>query len=206
MAKQAPKPARRRAKQERAHETLAVVLEAAAQVLQREGYARATTNRIAQVAGVSVGTIYQYFPDKDAIFDALIQREMRGLLATLQKVAPDPRASLTDVLRGVLRALVAARPDAPLLYRSLEGVPNALFRRRVTEARGSTVAWVRALLAAYQKHLVVRDLDAAAFIVVTAAEGVALNASPEFFKSRGADELTALFTRYLMKPRSAATP
>ncbi len=199
MAKRVLKPARRRAKQERAHATLAVVLEAAAQVLQREGYARATTNRIAEVAGVSVGTIYQYFPNKDAIFDALIRRETRGLVATLEKVEPNAREPLAKTLRGVLRSLVAARPDAPLLYRSLESVPNALFRRRVNEARENVVAWVRALLAAHQKDLLVRDLDTAAFILVAAAEGVALNASPEFFKTRGADELAALFARYLLR-------
>ena len=198
MAKKVPKPARRRAKQERAHATLAVLLEAAAQVLQREGYARATTNRIAEVAGVSVGTIYQYFPNKDAVFDALIRRETRGLIATLQKVEPNPRESLAKTLRGVLQTLVAARPDAPLLYRSLEHVPNGLFRRRVAEARGSAVAWVRALLAAHEQDLLVQDLDAAAYLVVTTAEAVALTASPEFFRTRGADELTALFTRYLL--------
>lgn len=62
-------------------------------------------------------------------------------------------------LGRMLRALVRARPEAPTLYRSLEQVPNALFRRRVAAARGSVIDWVR-------------DLDTAAFIVVAAAEGV----------------------------------
>jgi AcrR family transcriptional regulator len=79
MPPRTPKPPRRHAKQDRARETVAVVLEAAAQVLQREGYARATTNRIAEVAGVSVGTIYQYFGDKDEVFELLIRRELEGL-------------------------------------------------------------------------------------------------------------------------------
>ncbi len=56
-------PPRRKAKQERARETIEIVIEAAARVLLREGYARASTNRIAETAGVSVGTIYQYFSD-----------------------------------------------------------------------------------------------------------------------------------------------
>lgn len=199
VASRVRKPARRRAKQERAQETVAIVLEAAAQVLQREGYARATTNRIAEVAGVSVGTIYQYFPNKDAIFDALIRRETDALLALLQGAATDSRASLADMLRDVLRMLVRARPEAPVLYRSLEQVPNALFRRRVTETRGSVIAWVRSLLAAHAAELRVKDLDTAAFVVVSAAEGVALNASSEFFQTRGADELAAMFARYLMR-------
>jgi AcrR family transcriptional regulator len=191
------KPARRRAKQERARETIAVVLEAAAQVLQREGYARATTNRVAEVAGVSVGTIYQYFGDKDEIFDALIRREIESLQRLLREAGPDPREPLADALRGLLRVLVRARPEAPALYRSLEHVPNALFRRRVAAARGSVVAWVRDFLAVHRRELRVKDLDTAAFVIVAACEGVALTASPDFYASRGADELATLFQRYL---------
>ncbi len=197
MARSAAKPMRRRAKQARAQQTIAVVLEAAAQVLQREGYAGATTNRIAERAGVSVGTIYQYFADKEQIFDALIRREIKGLLGVLQSVSFDPDESIADGLRRLLQLLVQARPDAPALYRSLEQVPNALFRRRVAEARGNVVEWVREFLASHRSELRVRDLDVAAFVVVAAAEGVAINASPEFYRARGADELTTVFTRYL---------
>jgi AcrR family transcriptional regulator len=137
MRRAPAKPARRRAKQARSQQTIAIVLEAAAQVLQREGYARATTNRIAETAGVSVGTIYQYFGDKDEIFDALIRHEIDGLQRTLRNAAPDPREPLADTLSRVLHVLVRARPEAPSLYRSLEQVPNALFRRRVRGARKS---------------------------------------------------------------------
>lgn len=197
MRRKVAKPARRHAKQERAQETIAVVLEAAAQVLEREGYARATTNRIAEIAGVSVGTIYQYFSNKDEIFDALIRRELDALQRLLRAVAPDPREPLADALRTLLRVLVRARPKAPALYRSLEHVPNALFRRRVEEARGSVVEWMRTFLALHRRELRVRDLDTAAFVIVAAAEGVAMTASPEFYLRRGADELATLFTRYL---------
>jgi AcrR family transcriptional regulator len=203
VRRKAAKPARRRAVQERAQETIAVVLEGAAQVLAREGYARATTNRIAVAAGVSVGSIYQYFADKDAIFDALIRREIDGLQRILRAARPDPEASLADSLRLLLTTLVRARPEAPALYRSLEHVPNALFRRRVADARGSVTAWVRDFLALHRRELRVRDLDAAAFLIVSAAEGVAMNASPEFYRAQGADELTAMFTRYLTKGRTA---
>jgi AcrR family transcriptional regulator len=194
------KPARRRAKQARSLQTIAIVLEAAAQVLAREGYARATTNRIAEIAGVSIGTIYQYFGDKDAIFDALIRNEIDGLQRILGDAAPDPRESLAATLSRVLHVFVRARPEAPSLYRSLEQVPNALFRRRVGAARGKVIEWVRDLLALHRKQLRVTDLDTAAFMLVAAAEGVAMTASPDFYRGSGADELTLLFTRYLTKP------
>lgn len=197
MPRTAPKPVRRRAKQARAQQTIAVVLEAAAQILQREGYAGATTNRIAERAGVSVGTIYQYFADKEQIFDALIRREIRGLLGVLQRVEFDPDEPIAGDLRRLLQLLVQARPDAPVLYRSLEQVPHALFRRRVAEARGSVIAWVREFLASRRNEIRVRDLDSAALVIVAAAEGVALTASPEFYRARGADELATMFSRYL---------
>lgn len=191
------KPARRRAKQQRARETITVIREAAAQVLLREGYARATTNRIADVAGVSVGTIYQYFTDKDAIFDALIRGEIDGLKQRLAEASPDPTVPLADALRDLLSSIIRARPEAPTLYRALEQVPNGLFRRRVSEARGSVVQWIRDLLATHRRELRVRDLDAASFVVVAAAEGIAMNASSEFYLNRGVDEVATLFARYL---------
>ena len=202
MRRASPKPARRRAKQERARQTIAVVLEATARVLQREGYAGATTNRIAEVAGVSVGTIYQYFADKDQLFDALIRREIEGLLSVLQRIVLNPDATIADSLKRLLQVLVEARPDAPTLYRSLEQVPNALFRRRVAEARENVIGWVREFLASHRNEIHVRDLDVAAFIVVAAAEGVAITASPEFYRARGADELATVFTRYLTGDRA----
>jgi AcrR family transcriptional regulator len=188
---------RRRAKQERSQETIAVVLEAAARVLRREGYARATTNRIARAAGVSVGTIYQYFADKDAIFDALIHREIEGVLDLLTHAAPDPQQPLGDVLRGLLTAAVRSQPDGPVLYRSLEHVPNALFRRRLDEARERVIDFIRELLAARRRELHVRDLDVAAFVVVTATEGVAMSATSEFLREHGVEEIATLLTRYL---------
>ncbi len=200
MRRATAKPARRRAKQARSRETIAIVLEAAAQVLQREGYARATTNRIAEIAGVSIGTIYQYFAEKDEIFDALIRREIDGLRKRLRDARPDPREPLADTLLRVLRMLVRAQPEAPTLFRSLEQVPNSLFRRRVTAARGTVIAWVRDLLAMHRKELGVRNLETAAFLLVSAAEGVTMNASPDFYRDSGADEVALLFTRYLTKP------
>jgi DNA-binding transcriptional regulator YbjK len=56
-------PARRRPKQRRARQTVEAVLDAVAKVLKRDGVKAVTTNRIAEVAGVSIGSVYQYFPD-----------------------------------------------------------------------------------------------------------------------------------------------
>jgi AcrR family transcriptional regulator len=65
MPEKPSKRPRRKAKQERARKTVEALLEAAARVLRQRGYSAATTNRIADAAGVSVGTLYEYFaPEK----------------------------------------------------------------------------------------------------------------------------------------------
>ena len=79
---------RRRPRQARARATVDSILEAAVQVLERSGVDALNTNSVAERAGVSIGTLYQYFPDKDAILVAVARREMEKTgtgLAALQK-------------------------------------------------------------------------------------------------------------------------
>lgn len=192
------KSPRRLAKQARARTSVDAIVEAAARVLVREGYARATTTRIAQVAGVSVGTLYQYFADKDAVFDALIRRETAAVVAALEAEPIDPHRPLEATLRRIFVALVGAMRHGPELARQLELVPNALLRRRVDEYRGRVLAFARRLLGAHRPELRIDDLELAAFLLVHATEGVGLRASPALFSERLAEELTKLFTRYLI--------
>jgi AcrR family transcriptional regulator len=86
---------RRRPKQARSQATYDSILEAAEQLLQREGAGGLNTNRIAERAGVSIGTLYQYFPDKAAI-----------LLATAQRSLAQPDDGITDPPKALIAALV----------------------------------------------------------------------------------------------------
>jgi AcrR family transcriptional regulator len=200
-----PKRPRRQAKQDRSRQTVDAVLEAAAQVLSSEGYARATTNRIAERAGVSVGPIYQYFRDKDAIFDALIRRQIDALLRALREYPLDASKPLDVTLREILAIGVRAQPYGPDLYRVLELVPNALFRQHVDRALKSLQKFVRGVLEAYREDLRISDLDMAAYVVVSASEGLGSHADARFFNEGLVGELTDLFTRYLLEdPGSAA--
>src|ERR1700722_2109912 len=74
---------RKAAKQARAQATVDAILEAGAQIFERLGYAGATTNRIAERAGVSIGSLYQYFPSKDAILVALARRHLEECMTML---------------------------------------------------------------------------------------------------------------------------
>ncbi|MDD1963865.1 TetR/AcrR family transcriptional regulator [Pseudomonas putida] len=81
--------ARKQPLQRRSVTTVAAIIEAAARILEERGHAGYNTNNIAQLAGVSVGSLYQYFPNKDAITIALLLRELKALRAAIEADAGD---------------------------------------------------------------------------------------------------------------------
>ncbi|WP_428264968.1 TetR/AcrR family transcriptional regulator [Haliangium sp.] len=111
------------------------VVEAAARVFDREGM-EATTNRIAEEAGVSIGSLYQYFPNKEALLMALAERHLEDGEAALQAAATAVRdaASMVDVVRGLVGAAAAAHREHPRMHEVLELVasrtPEVLARAR----------------------------------------------------------------------------
>ncbi len=96
------------------------MLEAALRILDRDGLAALNTNRVAEVAGVSIGTVYQYFADKTALLDALAERELKSLseavLAALTAPAP---AAAGDRVRAIVQALLQAYGGRTHVHRLL---------------------------------------------------------------------------------------
>ena len=82
---------RKQPKQARSNELVAAILEAAVQVLAKEGAQRFTTARVAEKAGVSVGSLYQYFPNKAAILFRLQSDEWRQTTELLRGILEDVR-------------------------------------------------------------------------------------------------------------------
>src|SRR5438445_10193699 len=101
--RQSLEPKRRIPRQARAEETVAAILEGAAQVLEAGGLAAFTTNAVAERAGVSIGTLYQYFADKNALLLALAHREMEGTLAEVGRAL---RGESDPSMEGRVRAMV----------------------------------------------------------------------------------------------------
>lgn len=95
---------RKRPLQSRAVATVAAIIEAAAHILEKDGLDGYSTNAIAERAGVSIGSLYQYFPNKDAITRALIARESRSLLDAVATApqSEDWRATITDMIRAAV--------------------------------------------------------------------------------------------------------
>jgi AcrR family transcriptional regulator len=100
---------RKRPRQARARHTVDLILDAAAQILARDGEETLTTNHIAERAGFSIGTLYQYFPNREAILDALIERERessdRRIRAALAEIEP---GGVAETVREIVRILIGS--------------------------------------------------------------------------------------------------
>jgi AcrR family transcriptional regulator len=131
MATKASKIQRRKPRQARARATCEAILEAASQILERDGAAGFNTNAVAERAGVSIGTLYQYFPDKTAILLAAAQRE------STQSAPASRLAALLQALVGFWDAL---RPDLAAPVAS----PQARPRRRSAKQVVLSLRWAPA--------------------------------------------------------------
>jgi AcrR family transcriptional regulator len=120
MARQLQTNPRKGPSQRRSRLTVDALIEATARILIKEGYDRASTNKIATKAGVSIGSLYQYFPSKEALVAAVIERHARELSQVVSNAVLKVGARPIEI--GV-RELVAAAIDAhrvnPKLHRVL---------------------------------------------------------------------------------------
>ncbi len=172
-AKNAPNR-RRRPLQARSTATVEAILEATAQVLETRGYEGTTTNRIAGRAGVSVGSLYQYFPSKDALIAALVERHFAQLtervLATLDRVKGQPVdqgvQAIIDTILSAHRHHCSRHQVFDLLLLRVDGFKLIdRFLANVEEA-------VAEVLRARQDAVRPRDPDLAARILCRAVSGV----------------------------------
>lgn len=100
-------PARRIPRQHRSRQTVEAVLAAVPLVVKRHGVASVTTNRIAEVAGVSIGSLYQYFPDKRSILSALHERHVGDVRDMLERnIAAHTSSSFTELVVDLVETLV----------------------------------------------------------------------------------------------------
>jgi AcrR family transcriptional regulator len=127
MRQHRPLNPRKQPSQRRSRETVAVILEAAARILEKDGLAGFNTNAVAERAGVSIGSVYQYFPNKDALILALIAKFEHELLETVRKAAKAARGrGLPTTLNLFVRALLEAHGRRAELNRLLEAEEERL--------------------------------------------------------------------------------
>lgn len=163
---------RKRPAQSRARTTVDALLQSGAELFALRGYARTTTNDIAERAGVSVGSLYQYFPNKDAILTALLERHLDAVNTVIEsslRELIDPSVGLRDGIRRLLRRLQVLHEEDPQLTRAVEEqvgqvprLPKAFADRerqyiegleRMLEARPDVRAGDRRLMASLLFHV-----------------------------------------------------
>jgi AcrR family transcriptional regulator len=194
---------RKTPRQERSRATVEAVLEATTDILIREGYAKLTTNRIAERAGVNIASLYQYFPGKEAIVAELRRRHGADQRAALRQLLAERTAGeLEPTIRTLVSAGVAGHAQAPRLHRVFTEEIPALGYRDVAAIDAPIVEAMRRFL--QEADADVRDMDLALWIIATASGAILHRAAVERPEdlSTGviAEELVTLLCRYLRRP------
>jgi len=195
---------RRRPRQARAQATVDAIIQATARVLVEDGYDRASTNRIAQAAGVSIGSLYQYFPSKEALVAALVEAHVDRMTEVVSRrlddLAPGDLRRSAEVL---VNALIAAYRVDPKLHHVLcQEVPKIGDLRRIYEFEQSLSEVIRTHLESLRHQIKHQNIERAVFLLINAIPSV-IRAAIEG-DSEGADdssltgELTDMILRYLV--------
>jgi AcrR family transcriptional regulator len=202
---------RKRPRQERSQQTVDAILQAAARVLVRDGFDRTSTNRVADEAGVSIGSLYQYFPSKEALVATLVERHTDEMLARLRASLPELVAlPLPRAARRVVELILAAHAVEPELHRVfVEQVPRVGRLDRLHDVERQAMTIVRALLEVHRREVRAANLDRMAWMTIIGVEAIThatLFIHPDWMTDPTlAHELTHLVVSYLSRgPRRPA--
>lgn len=165
---------RRKPAQSRSSNTVDCILEASAHILVSEGQGKLNTNHIAKIAGVSVGSIYQYFGNKETILAELGNRHIDEMLtiimATLQKL---PSLDLKEALETMVHAVMDAHKQEPQLHQVLVRELNKLDGyTRVEELDGVLLNLTESFLKSRAHEISSEDLKLASFVVMQTIENL----------------------------------
>jgi len=178
MARRPPTKPRKFASQERSRATVDALVEATARILVKDGFDKASTNRIADVAGVSVGSLYQYFPCKEALVAAVIERHQHEIMQTVRGELAEIQAQpLEKAMRTLVAVAVKAHRVDPGLHRVLaEQIPRVGKLEKLETFNRENLVLFRTYLEGHRDEVRVDDLELASFVCVTSIEALTHNA------------------------------
>jgi AcrR family transcriptional regulator len=193
---------RKRPKQARSADLVATILEAAIQVLAKEGAERFTTVRVAERAGVSVGSLYQYFPNKAAILFRMQSDEWRQTTSLLKAIVEDTRQPPFARLRALVRAFIRSECDEAQMRMALDdAAPRYHEESEADEARLSG----RSAFNLFLRELLPTTSDATRALAGDLIKTVMQKVGKDFSETRRtpseietyADAMTDMFGAYL---------
>ena len=168
---------RKEPRQARSRITVETIVQAGARILSDEGWAGFTTNRIAELAGVSIGSLYQYFPDKLSLVDAIRQRHLDDSITVMRKIRADG-LSPKEFAVQLVQAVVAAHSVFPGLHRVLldEAPSSAEYRNPNSEFEIEYLSYYAKAVATYRKRQPNAADHIAGRVLSDAIDGVIHNA------------------------------
>ena len=174
MTKKPRTAPRKQPSQSRSKVTVDVIIQAMTRVLIKEGYEAASTNRVAREAGVSVGSLYQYFPSKEALVLAVMEKHANELTAQfgtrmLEMLSAGPE----QATRELVHVLMENHQLNPALHRVLiEQVPRVGALSKLDQMNRDYERLVALYLESHREELDIKDVNLTAFVLVTAVEAV----------------------------------
>ncbi len=193
---------RKQPTQARSKATVDAILEATARVLVADGYAKTSTNRVAKVAGVSVGSLYQYFPSKEALIYAVAERHAQTMVGLLAETMTDlADAPIEQAVRTYIDAMIQAHLIDPELHHRLMQLVFQVGLSQMTEIDDAATELIEGYLASRPETLATPDLKTASWVLMTTVEALihmAVLQRPELLSDgRLTDEICAVVLRYL---------
>ena len=185
---------RKVASQPRSRATVDALVEATARILVKEGFDQASTNHIAEVAGVSIGSLYQYFPSKEALVVAVVERHQQEIMQTVRsELAGVLDQPVEKAVRKLVAVAVKAHRVDPKLHRVLaEQIPRVGKLEKLETFSRENYTLFRTYLERHRDELRIDDLELASFVCVTSIEALTHNAVLHYPKVFSDETMEAL--------------
>ncbi|PSB59102.1 TetR/AcrR family transcriptional regulator [Chamaesiphon polymorphus] len=192
-------------KQERSRITVEAILEATTRILTEEGYDKASTNHIAERAGIGIGSLYQYFPNKESIVAALMEQHSNEIAEIVEsKLSHLFDRPIEMVIPELIKAAIAAHAINPRLHQVLnEEIPQSERLQQMQQAEKRIAGLLRAYLERWNDDIHPRNLEMTVFILGRTVESLCHSAvleHPDFItNSQFEREVSDLLLFYLKR-------
>ncbi len=194
---------RKAPKQGRAMHTVDSILQATQKILSNEGYERASTNYIAEVAGVSIGSLYQYFPSKEAIVSSLVEKTVVEAAERLrEELLSCMGLPLEESTPRMVRAILETRKENAFVFLRL---PREIPRYRAVSKQLTTEKYLHTTIQSYymqhRDRVGIEDMETAIFVteqlVIGCIDAYLDNNSPKIDDETLVDHLSLAVLNYL---------